>query len=121
MISKMVRLLFIPLFKTIFSACILKYYKSYRVAAEREKCPYKEKYANIEDENLQLSEKFLESKNVTWSAMNKELITVRINDFHFAPKVRKLQPIRSERHIAVLHGLHAQTNAGKPLIFRVEL
>ncbi|CAG5104864.1 Oidioi.mRNA.OKI2018_I69.chr1.g1616.t1.cds [Oikopleura dioica] len=98
-------------------ACILKYYKSYRVAAEREKCPYKEKYANIEDENLQLSEKFLDSKNVTWSAMNKELITVRINDFHFAPKVRKLQPIRSERHIAVLHGLHAQTNADIQSVF----
>lgn len=80
---------------------------------ENENCPYKAKYDGIDDPSLQLSEKFLISKNVTWSALNKEVITVRINDFHFAPKVRKLQPIRSERQIAVMHGLHAESNAGR--------
>ena len=80
---------------------------------EYENCPFKAKYESCVDPTLQLSEKFLESKNVTWSALNKEMITVRINDFHFAPKVRRLQPIRSERHIAVLHGLHAHNNAGR--------
>jgi hypothetical protein len=79
---------------------------------EDESRNFNTKYESCVDPTLQLSEKFLESKNVTWSALNKEMITVRINDFHFAPKVRKLQPIRSERQIAVMHGLHAQDNAG---------
>ena len=80
---------------------------------EDESRNFKTKYESCVDPTLQLSEKFLESKNVTWSALNKEMITVRINDFHFAPKVRRLQPIRSERQIAVMHGLHAQDNAGR--------
>ena len=80
---------------------------------EDESRNFNTKYESCVDPTLQLSEKFLESKNVTWSALNKEMITVRINDFHFAPKVRKLQPIRSERQIAVMHGLHAQDNAGR--------
>ena len=92
---------------------MLKYFKSFRDSNEHENCPFKAKYESCVDPTLQLSEKFLESKNVTWSALNKEVITVRINDFHFAPKVRKLQPIRSERQIAVMHGLHAQDNAGR--------